>query len=167
CRRAARGDHGRADRMDRTPVRRPHGGNRMIASRYSLACGLAALLMAASVMLPSASAPAAGLLARPVALAMTLAAALLFALAGRRGPAAIGCGLAGVIVGCAVALALLADPHVAGAAAIGFWAIVVATWIAAAVSVTRLSALRPASKGTGRALGLAVPLLFGAFLFFL
>jgi NitT/TauT family transport system permease protein len=139
----------------------------MIAPRYSLACAVAALLMAASVVLPLAAAPAAGLPARPVALTMTLAAALLFALAGSRTPAAIGLGLAGVIIGCAVALALLAEPEVAGAAAIGFWAIVLATWIAAAVCVTRLSALRPASKGMGRALGLAVPLLFGAFLFFL
>ena len=139
----------------------------MIASRYSLPCGLAALLMVASVALPLAAAPAAGLPARPVALTMTLAAALLFALAGSRAPAAIAFGLAGVIIGCAMALALLADPNVAGAAAIGFWAIVLATWIAAAVCVTRLSALRPASRGMGRALGLVVPLLFGAFLFFL
>jgi NitT/TauT family transport system permease protein len=138
----------------------------MIARRF--ASGLAALLMALSLALPLAAPPVAGVVLRPAALTVTLVAAVLFALAGARAPAAsVAFGLAGVVIGAWLTVALLADPDVAGAAAAGFWAMVVATWIAAASCVTRLAALRPRTKGTRRALGLAVPLLFGAFLFYL
>ncbi|HEY6992571.1 MAG TPA: ABC transporter permease [Xanthobacteraceae bacterium] len=133
-----------------------------------LAAASAALLIVLSLVLPLAAAPAAGVVLRPAALTMTLAAAALFALAGGRSPlASIAFGLAGVVIGAGVTLALLADPDIAGAAAVGFWAMVAATWIAAAACVTRLAGMRPRTKTMRRGLGLAVPLLFGAFLFYL
>jgi NitT/TauT family transport system permease protein len=128
----------------------------------------AALLMALSLALPLAAPPVPGVVLRPAALTMTLVAGVLFALAGARASAtSIAFGLAGVVIGAWLTVALLADPEVAGAAAAGFWTMVVATWIAAASCVTRLAALRPRTKATRRTLGLAVPLLFGAFLFYL
>ena len=138
----------------------------MTERRYLLPYGLAALVMAASLALPLGPAPP--IIARPTALTMTLTALLLFALAGAFHPvAASALGLIGVILGAAVTLALLADPDVAGAAPFAFWIIVAATWIAAASCVTRLAAPRPQTKTMRQALGLAVPLLFGAFLFYL
>jgi NitT/TauT family transport system permease protein len=93
---------------------------------------------------------------------------LLFVLAGpRRAPVAISAGLIGVVAGCATTLVLLHDPAVAGSAAAGFWMLVLGTWLAAGLAVTRLAGLEPHDKTARRAIGLAIPLLFGAFLFYL
>jgi NitT/TauT family transport system permease protein len=62
---------------------------------------------------------------------------------------------------------LLADPSIAGHAGPGFWAIVLSGWIAASQTVAGLSRFKPHGGVSQRLLGLAVPLLFGAFLFFL
>jgi NitT/TauT family transport system permease protein len=67
----------------------------------------------------------------------------------------------------AVTIVLLDAPGVAGHAAAGFWNIVVAAWISAIAAVAGLSALTPRALATRRLVGLAVPLLFGAFLFYL
>jgi NitT/TauT family transport system permease protein len=76
-------------------------------------------------------------------------------------------GLAGTILAGVLSLLLLRDPDIGGNAAIGFWAIVIATWLAAAMCVVNLSALRPTGKKRRRAIDIAVPLLFGATLFYL
>jgi NitT/TauT family transport system permease protein len=62
---------------------------------------------------------------------------------------------------------LLGDPAVAGSAAAGFWSMVLAVWLASALCVMQLAAIRPRDSGPRRALNLAVPLLFGAVVFYL
>ncbi len=107
-----------------------------------------------------------GLASRPIMPAAVLAAALL-AVASYRPLAAIPFGLAGVAILCTVTLALLGDPEIAGAAGSGFWLLTLGTWLAAALVVTRLAALQPKRNALRRIADLAVPLLFGAFVFYL
>jgi NitT/TauT family transport system permease protein len=102
----------------------------------------------------------------PVVLAAAVSAALL-AVASYWPGAAIPSGLSGVTILCTVTLALLGDPTIAGAAGSGFWVMILGTWLAAALVVTRLAALRPRSNALRRITDLAVPLLFGAFVFYL
>ena len=133
-----------------------------------LVSSLAVACMLLALTLPLASREAQDLLARPAALAATIAAALLFALgAGRATPFAIASSLLGVVMTCATTLALLDDPDVAGSAALGFWFLVIGAWLAAALAVTRLAALDPREETARRAVALAIPLLFGAFIFYL
>jgi NitT/TauT family transport system permease protein len=96
------------------------------------------------------------------------AAGLLFVLAAwfADGRAAVP-GLLGVVLAAASSLVLLRDPGIAGSAAGGFWAIVIAVWLASAMSVVSLAALRPIRAERRRALNLLVPLLFGAIVFYL
>jgi NitT/TauT family transport system permease protein len=96
-----------------------------------------------------------------------LSAAALFAAAPLRRAAVIVCGLAGALVCCGVTLALLADPDVAGSARAGFWALALAAWLAAALAVTALAALRPRQEALRRVNDVAIPLLFGAFVVYL
>jgi NitT/TauT family transport system permease protein len=129
---------------------------------------IAAAGMLLALVLPLSSEATAGLAARPYILAMTLSAAALFAAAGLVGaPRAIGVGLAGALGGCVVSLALLHDDTVAGSAARGFWVIVLATWFGAALCVMALAAVRARGVQSRRVLEVAVPLLFGAFIFYL
>jgi NitT/TauT family transport system permease protein len=110
----------------------------------------------------------AGLQARPVLLALTIGALLLFAVAGwAGGTVAAALGLVGALCGAATTLALLRDPGVAGGAAAGFWALVLAMWLAAAMCVMQLATLRPRRLWARRLLNLAIPLLFGAVVFYL
>jgi NitT/TauT family transport system permease protein len=121
-----------------------------------------------ALVLPLSVEPVAALLARPELLALTLGAVLLFAVAAwAGGTVAIATGLAGVLCGSATTLALLRDPGVAGSAAAGFWTIVLAVWLAAALCVMQLAALRPRDASARRLLNLAIPLLFGAVVFYL
>ena len=64
-------------------------------------------------------------------------------------------------------LALLRDTTIAGYAAWGFWLPVLANWIAAWLGVAGLAAVKPRDKVASRAVDLAIPLLFGAFVFYL
>jgi NitT/TauT family transport system permease protein len=122
----------------------------------------------ASVVLPLSREPAAGLQARPMLLALIVAAALLFAVAASinasRSPIA---GLLGAVCAAVVTLALLRDGTIAGSAAAGFWTLTLAVWLSAALSVIELAAIRPRRPLSRRALGLAIPLLFGAAVFYL
>ena len=102
----------------------------------------------------------------PIKLAASVAAALL-AVASFWPWAAIPSGLTGVTILCIVTLALVGDPAIAAAADSGFWPLVLGTWLAAALVVTRLAAMRPRSNALRRSADLAVPLLFGAFVFYL
>ena len=83
--------------------------------------------------------------------------------------AMLGTAAAGALAlaGGATTLAWLAAPGVAGQVGPGFWAIVVGSWLASAVAVTRLAALAPRTRQARRALDLAVPLAFGIVLFYL
>jgi NitT/TauT family transport system permease protein len=121
-----------------------------------------------ALVLPLSTGSAAALQARPILLALMLAAVLLFAVAAWvGGTLAAALGLVGVLCGSATTLALLRDPGIAGAAAAGFWAMVIAVWLAAALCVMQLAALRPRDALARRLLNLAIPLLFGAVVFYL
>jgi NitT/TauT family transport system permease protein len=136
--------------------------------RLRLGFILAAAGILTALILPLASEAVGTLMARPTPLAVTLAAALLFAVAAWAGGSrAIAPGLAGVLCGAAVTLALLRDPGIAGSAAAGFWAMVLAVWLGAALCVIQLASEHPRDDASRHALNLAVPLLFGAVVFYL
>jgi NitT/TauT family transport system permease protein len=94
-------------------------------------------------------------------------AGMLFVLAASVPDRAAAIGIGGVIVAAATSLVLLRDPQIAGSARIGFWMIVAAVWLAAAVCVIDLAAMRPIRAERHRILNLLVPLLFGATVFYL
>jgi NitT/TauT family transport system permease protein len=128
----------------------------------------AAAVMLLALILPLSSEAVAALSARPVLSALTLAAALLFAAsAWAGGSRVIAPGLAGGLCGAVTTLALLRDAGIAGSAAAGFWAIVLAVWLGAALCVVQLASQRPHDDASRRMLSLAVPLLFGAVVFYL
>ncbi|MBV9460108.1 MAG: hypothetical protein JO141_21690, partial [Bradyrhizobium sp.] len=95
------------------------------------------------------------LLRRPELWQATAGAGVLFALAAWfadwRG---IVPALMGALIAAVVSLLLLRDADIAGSAAAGFWAIVVASWLAAAMGVTHLAALRPVRKRQQRMLNI-------------
>jgi NitT/TauT family transport system permease protein len=129
---------------------------------------LAAAGMLAALVLPLSSEAVAALPGRPILLALTLAAMLLFAASGWAGGSwAIALGFAGSLCGAVTTLALLRDAGIAGFAAAGFWAIVLAVWLGTALCVIELASLRPHDDVLRRVLSLAVPLLFGAVVFYL
>ncbi|MGC2121682.1 MAG: ABC transporter permease [Xanthobacteraceae bacterium] len=128
----------------------------------------AALGMLAAAVAPLSSEPTASLLARPLMFAATVLAAALFAGAAFASlRLSVAVTFAGVVFGCAMTLALLRDATIAGYAAWGFWLPVLATWIAAWLGVAGLTTIEPAGSTASRVIDLAVPLLFGAFVFYL
>jgi NitT/TauT family transport system permease protein len=136
--------------------------------RLRLGFILAAAGMLCALVLPPSSEAVATLPARPLLLALTLGSALLFAVAAWTGETrAIAPGFAGVLCGAATTLALLRDPGVGGSAAAGFWAMVLAVWLGAALCVIQLATMRPRGDASRRTLSLAIPLLFGAVVFYL
>jgi NitT/TauT family transport system permease protein len=140
----------------------------MNARRRRLGFILAAAGMLAALVLPLSSAAIAPLSARSLLLALTLAAMLLFAAAALAdGARAIAFGFAGALCGAVTTLALLRDGGVGGSAAAGYWAMVLAVWLGSALGVIGLASLRPRDHVSRRALGLAVPVLFGAVVFYL
>ena len=72
-----------------------------------------------------------------------------------------------VLAGCASVLTMVHRPGVAGQAGPLFWGLVVALWLASIVALSGLSNLRLRNRLVDRSASLAVPILFGAFLFFL
>jgi NitT/TauT family transport system permease protein len=140
----------------------------MILNAQRIAFALAALGMLAACVLPLSNEPAMSLFALPTLLAATVAVAILFAAAGLLAPRlSLAAGFAGVVLGCVATFALLRDAAIAGNAAWGFWMAVLATWLAAGICVAMLATIRPGKKAAARALDLAIPLLFGAFVFYL
>ncbi len=99
--------------------------------------------------------------------AILVAAALYLGAALLTGWPSIAATFAGVLLGCWTTLALLNDYAIAGSAAWGFWLPVLANWIAAWAGVASLADIETADKTLSRAVNLAIPLLFGAFLFYL
>jgi NitT/TauT family transport system permease protein len=129
---------------------------------------LAALGMLAALIGPISNEPTAGLFARSgLLIAALLAAALYVSAAFLPLGASIAMTFAGVLLGCYMTLALLNDTSVAGSAAWGFWLAVLANWGAAWLAVARLASFRPHDKKASRAFDLLIPLLFGAFVFYL
>jgi NitT/TauT family transport system permease protein len=140
----------------------------MNPQRLRLGFILAVVGMLAALMLPLSSEAVANLPARRILLASTLAAALLFVLAAWIGGSwSTAPGLLGFLCGAATMLALLRDPGIAGSAAAGFWAMMLAVWLGAAICVVQLASERPRDGTSRRVLSLAVPLLFGAVVFYL
>jgi NitT/TauT family transport system permease protein len=139
----------------------------VISRRQAIGFWLAALGLLAALALPLSSETAFSLTARPGLLAAVLAAALTFALAPRWSALSAGLGFLGAVLGCAVTLALLGESEIAGSASWGFWLLTLATWLGAALTLTRLAALRASDQATQWLQDLAVPLLFGAFLVYL
>ncbi|HEY3794180.1 MAG TPA: ABC transporter permease [Bradyrhizobium sp.] len=140
----------------------------MNSRQLKLGFVVAAASVLLGLILPLASQGTAPLSARPMLAALTLAATLLFAAAAWAGGSrAIGLGLGGVLCATAVTLLLLRDPVIAGSAAAGFWIMVAAVWLSSALCVVQLASLRSRGSASGRALHLAIPLLFGAVVFYL
>jgi NitT/TauT family transport system permease protein len=71
------------------------------------------------------------------------------------------------MLGCLVALALVHRPGIAGEAGFAFWGFVIVLWLAAIGALGGLSNLRLRHPALRRLADLSVPILFGAFLFFL
>jgi NitT/TauT family transport system permease protein len=136
--------------------------------RLGLGFILAAAGMLSALVLPLSSETVATLPTRPTLLALSLAAALLFAAAAWSGGSrAIAAGFAGVLCGAATTLVLLRDAGISGSAAAGFWAMVLAVWFGAALCVMQLASTPPRDDASRRMLNLAIPLLFGAVVFYL
>jgi NitT/TauT family transport system permease protein len=128
----------------------------------------AALGILAAIVAPLSSEPTAGLAGRPMLLAALLLTTFLYAVAAFA-PARLSVAVtfAGVLVGCYVTLALLRDDTIEGFAASGFWLLVLANWIAAWLGVATLASVKLHDKTAARTIDLAIPLLFGAFVFYL
>jgi NitT/TauT family transport system permease protein len=139
----------------------------MIKRWQPIGFGLTVLGCVLALVLPLSREATPGLASRPALLAATLAAALLFALSSLPAAYAVVFGIVGTLIGCGVALALLRDPAIAGLADWGFWLLTLATWLGAALTLTRLAALQPADRTIRWLHGLAVPVLFGAFIIYL
>jgi NitT/TauT family transport system permease protein len=129
---------------------------------------VAAAAMLLALVLPLSSGVTTTLSARPGLLAVAVAAALLFTLAAWIGGSwATTFGLAGVLCGAVTTLILLREADIGGSAAIGFWAVVLAVWLGAALCVIELASNRPPDNASRRILNLAIPLLFGVVVFYL
>jgi len=133
----------------------------------SLGFAVAALGLLAALALPLSDAPAAAMTARASPLTAVLTAACLYGLAAFWAALAPALGFLGTALGCAVTLGLLDDPAIAGSAASGFWLLTLATWLGAALTLTRLAALRTGAGALRVLQDLAVPFLFGAFVIYL
>jgi len=132
-----------------------------------LAPSVATLAMIAALPLPLGADQAAMVFANPVASAMSVIASALFACMGiGNARLSIALGLIGLALGCAAAATLLAATQ-AETAGLGFWAIVLGTFLGANVLIVRISALKPKGDAERRGIDIIVPLLFGAYLFFL
>ena len=143
------------------------GCGHVIAREQAIGFWLAAFGLVVALALPLSTQAGTPVTERPGLLAAALAAALLFALAPLRAAMSAALGLIASALGCAVTLTLLADDQIAGYAAWGYWLLVVATWLGAALTLTRLAALPAADRALRWLRDLAVPLLFGAFLIYL
>jgi NitT/TauT family transport system permease protein len=139
----------------------------VIARWQAIGFWLAGIGLLVALALPLSYEAADPVIARSGLLAAATIAACMFALASWRTAISPVLGFAGTVLGCAVTIILLQDPAVAGYAAWGFWLLVLATWLGAILTSTRLAAVRAADERTRWLRDLAIPLLFGAFLIYL
>jgi NitT/TauT family transport system permease protein len=130
---------------------------------FLLATGAIALAFVLSPAPQSAPLPA-----RPAAAALCAGAALLCLLAAWLADTrSILPGLTASLASGAASLLLLHDPAVAGIASGGFWAIVIACWLSAALGVIGLASIKGLRRKPQRAVNVAIPLLFGVTVFYL
>jgi NitT/TauT family transport system permease protein len=136
--------------------------------RLGLGFAVAAAAVLLALVLPLSAAAVVPLSGRGLLPVWTLAAVVLFAAAGWAGGSlAAALGLAGAVCAAATTLALLRDADIAGSAASGFWIMVLAVWLSSALCVIQLASMRPRDEASRRVLSLAIPLLFGAVVFYL
>jgi NitT/TauT family transport system permease protein len=133
--------------------------------RLGLLLAAGAIMLA--LVLPTAP-QAPPLLARPVIPELCGLAVLLYLVAARfaDGRATI-IGLIATALSASASLILLQDPLVAGEARSGFWMIVIACWLSAALCVMNLASARQLQGDRQRIVNLLVPLLFGLTAFYL
>jgi NitT/TauT family transport system permease protein len=135
--------------------------------KFRLGFLLAAGAIALVLLVPSGPRPPT-LMASPVIWQATVGAGLMFLFAAWLADArATAFGLVGAVLAAGASLAMLRDPAVAGSAGAGFWMIVIAVWLAAALCVVNLAAMRPLRSDQRNILNVVVPLLFGATIFYL
>jgi NitT/TauT family transport system permease protein len=139
----------------------------MIARWRAIGFLLAALGLVLALLLPLSSEATPGVAERGGLLAAIVAEALLFVLAAPFPRLATIAGLVAAVLGCIATLILLEDRAIAGSAAWGYWLLVLATWLGAALTVTSITALRPADRIVRWLQDISVPLLFGAFVVYL
>jgi hypothetical protein len=139
----------------------------MISRWRAIGFLLAALGLVLALLLPLSSEATPALTARGALLAAIIAEVVLFALAAPFPRLETVAGLIAAVLGCAATLILLKDHAIAGSAAWGYWLLVLATWLGAALTVTSITALPPAGRVLRWVQDLSVPLLFGAFVVYL
>src|SRR5258708_10453727 len=137
----------------------------MDAAKFRLGLLVAAAAILLAFLFPLAT-EASPLLSHPVWRAAAGAGVLFVLAAWMADDRASLAGIAGVVLAAATSLVLLRDPQIAGSARSGFWAIVIAAWLAAAMCVVNLAAMRPIRTERRRIVNLLVPLLFGAIVFY-
>ncbi|MDR6663109.1 NitT/TauT family transport system permease protein [Tardiphaga robiniae] len=126
------------------------------------------VLITLMLPLPLSGVPVAALMARPLTFLLTGVIVLVFAFAaGFRGLPAIVIGLVGAGITAGMTLMLLRDPLIAGDAASGFWMVVIGVWLASWICVVALAGLKPRNSAFRKIIDLAIPLLFGAAVFYL
>ena len=109
---------------------------------------VAAVGMLAALILPLSSEAAAALPMRPVLLVLTVTAALIVGDCRLdRGSWAALPGFAGAVGAAVTTLELLRDPASPAPRQLGFWAMVLAVWLGAALCVTELASMRPTQRG--------------------
>jgi NitT/TauT family transport system permease protein len=133
--------------------------------KFRLGLLLSAGAMALAFLLRQS--PQAALLSHAMWPAAAVAGGLFLIAAWMANERAAAVGIGGAVLGATTSLGLLGDPEIAGSARIGFWMIVIAVWLSAAMSVVSLAAMRPVRIERRRVLNLLVPLIFGATVFFL
>jgi NitT/TauT family transport system permease protein len=139
----------------------------MTARWLSRAFWLAAVGALASFVLPLSSDPAVVLATRSGPLTAVLVEVLTFAIAGWGAAPIAALGLSGTVSGCVATLLLVRDVNIEGSARLGFWLLMLATWLGAALTLSDLAGLRMPAGPARRIQEFAIPLLFGAFVIYL
>ena len=139
----------------------------MSARLQAIGFWVAAAGLLVALALPLSSQAASALTARSGLLVALIATAAAFALASWRTPASAVFGLIGTALGCGVTVMLLQDPAIAGYASWGYWLMVLAVWLGAILTSTRLADLSAADQVTRWLRDLSIPLMFGVFLIYL
>jgi NitT/TauT family transport system permease protein len=138
----------------------------MDARKFRLGLLLAAAAILLAFLLPLAP-EASPMLSHPIWQAAAGAGVLFVLAAWMADHRASAVGIGGVILAATTSLVLLHDPQIAGFARTGFWMIVIAAWLASAMCVVNLAAMRPIRPDRRLMVDLLVPLLFGAVVFYL
>jgi len=142
-------------------------GHGLEPARLRLGFILATAGMLLALVLPLSTGAAATLPARPILFALTLAAAVLFAVAAWTGGWRAIAPASPVRSGCRDHAGLAARSRHRRLGGRGFWVMMLAVWLGAALCVIELATMGPRRGAARRTLNLAIPLLFGAAVFYL